>query len=118
MVCYTIPMRLTYLKPMEKSLNQTRSSTTGWLQHYSWLTLATIPLYTLGTYVSFKSQGYNYIELFVLNTFKASQRLLLHIVTFPVLLHFNATPTIKTVMLWLYVLDIVLIYWIEFSIFQ
>ncbi|HOZ74532.1 MAG TPA: DUF3667 domain-containing protein [Flavobacterium sp.] len=91
----------------------------NWMaQHYSWLTLATIPLYTLGTYVSFKSQGYNYIELFVLNTFKASQRLLLHIVTFPVVLHFNATPTIKTVMLWLYVLDIVLIYWTNFQFFN
>lgn len=87
-------------------------------KHFSWLTLATIPLYTLGTYASFKNQGYNYIEYFVLNTFKASQRLILHIVTFPILYHFNGTPTIKAFISVLYAIDIILIYWTNFQFFD
>lgn len=63
--------------------------------HFSWLTLATIPLYTLGTYIAFKKQGYNYIEYFILNTFKASQRLFAHLALFPLLYYFNGTPHIK-----------------------
>ena len=86
--------------------------------HYYWLTLATIPLYTLGTYICFKSQGYNYIEYFVLNAFKAAQRLILHLATFPVLYYFNGTPTIKTVTTILYILDIVLIYWTNIQFFD
>lgn len=86
--------------------------------HFSWLTLATIPFYTLGTYACFRNQGYNYIEYFVLNTFKASQRLILHILTFPILYHFNGTPTIKTFTTVLYAIDIALIYWTNFQFFD
>jgi len=86
--------------------------------HYSWLTLATIPLYTLGTFICFKQQGYNYIEYFVLNAFKASQRMILHLATFPLLYYFNGTPTIKTVTTILYTLDIILIYWTNVQFFN
>ncbi len=103
----------------EKEISKLDMDVNNWMaQHYYWLTLATIPIYTLGTFVSFRSQGYNYIEYFVLNTFKASQRLILHIVTFPILVHFNATPTIKTVMALLYLSDIILIYWTNFQFFN
>ncbi|GEP52668.1 hypothetical protein FNO01nite_33400 [Flavobacterium noncentrifugens] len=87
-------------------------------KHFSWLTLATIPLYTLGTYACFRNQGYNYIEYFILNTFKASQRLILHIVSFPILYHFNGTPAIKTFITVLYAMDIALIYWTNFQFFD
>jgi len=55
--------------------------------HYSWMTLATIPLYAIGTQLCFHRQGYNFTELFILNTFKASQRLFLHIATIPILIY-------------------------------
>ena len=87
-------------------------------KHYSWLTLATIPFYTVGTYISFRKQGYNFIEYLVLNTFKASQRLILHIVTFPVLYYFNGTPTLKSFITALYAIDIILIYWTNFQFFN
>ncbi|MCC9071080.1 DUF3667 domain-containing protein [Flavobacterium sp. F-65] len=86
--------------------------------HFSWLTLATIPLYTLGTYIAFKKQGYNYIEYFILNTFKASQRLFAHLALFPLLYYFNGTPHIKTVIGSLYVLDVILIYWTNMQFFN
>lgn len=59
--------------------------------HFSWVTIITIPLYTIGTYTVFRNQGYNFVELFVLNTFKASQRLFVQILTFPILLYLNKT---------------------------
>jgi hypothetical protein len=91
----------------------------NWMaKHYSWLNLATIPLYTTGTYLSFRHQGYNFIEYFVLNTFKASQRLILHIVTFPILYYFNGTPTLQKFIAVLYVMDIILIYWTNFQFFD
>lgn len=103
----------------ERKIPKLNEDINNWMaHHYYWLTLATIPIYTLGTFVSFRKQGYNYIEYFILNTYKASQRLILHIVTFPILVYFNATPTIKTVMAMLYVSDIILIYWTNFQFFN
>ncbi|MFC6098410.1 DUF3667 domain-containing protein [Flavobacterium qiangtangense] len=87
-------------------------------KHYSWLTLATIPFYTFGTYISFRKQGYNYIEYLVLNTFKASQRLILHIVTFPILYYFNGTPMLSNFITTLYIIDVILIYWTNFQFFD
>lgn len=90
-----------------------------WLAtHFSWITIATIPVYTIGTYICFKNQGYNYVEFFVLNTFKASQRLFVHIVTFPLILYFNGTPEVRTVMNILYIVDIILIYWTNLQFFN
>jgi hypothetical protein len=86
--------------------------------HFSWITLATIPLYTLGTYIAFKKQGYNYIEYFILNTFKASQRLLVHLALLPLLYYYNGTPQIKTVMKVIYLIDIILIYWTNVQFFN
>ncbi|OUL63629.1 DUF3667 domain-containing protein [Flavobacterium sp. AJR] len=86
--------------------------------HFSWITLATIPFYSLGTYIAFRKQGYNYIEYFILNTFKASQRLFVHIALFPLLYYYNGTPNIKTITQILYVIDIILIYWTNVQFFN
>ncbi|MBS7230552.1 DUF3667 domain-containing protein [Flavobacterium psychroterrae] len=86
--------------------------------HFSWITIATIPIYTIGTYICFRKQGYNYVELFVLNTFKASQRLFVHLLTFPFILYFNSTSEVRTVMNILYIVDIFLIYWTNFQFFN
>lgn len=105
--------------PGDNAIPKLDSDINNWMaKHYSWLTLATIPLYTFGTYIAFKNQGYNFIEYFVLNTFKASQRLILHIATFPFLYHFNGTTTITKVITILYAIDIILIYWTNFQFFD
>lgn len=90
-----------------------------WLAtHFAWVTLATIPLYTIGTYFSFKKQGYNIAELLILNTYKAAQRLFVHITLLPVYYHFNDTPNIKTITLIVYVLDVILIFWTNMEFFN
>lgn len=86
--------------------------------HFSWITIATIPIYTIGTYVCFRKQGYNFVEFFVLNTFKASQRLFAHLLTFPLLYYFNGKPEITLFVKILYVIDVLLILWTNIQFFD
>lgn len=86
--------------------------------HYAWVTLLTIPLYTIGTSIAFRKQGYNLVEYFILNTFKASQKLFVHIATFPLLYYFNGTHTMKTLSFIIYLVDVVFIYWTNAQFFN
>ncbi|WP_433830828.1 DUF3667 domain-containing protein [Flavobacterium anhuiense] len=86
--------------------------------HYSWVTIATIPIYTIGTYIVFRKQGYNYFEYFVLNTFKASQRLFVQILTFPALIYLNGTPQVQKFSSAAYIIGLVLIFWTNIQFFN
>jgi hypothetical protein len=86
--------------------------------HFSWITIATIPFFSLATFICFRHQGYNFVEYFVLNTFKASQKLFAHIITFPLIYYFNGTPAVKRVTMMLYAIDIVLIFWTNIQFFN
>jgi len=86
--------------------------------HFAWITLLTIPFYTVGTYVFFKSQGYNFIEFLIQNTYKASQRLFVHILLFPIIYYFNESPQINKVKFLLYLFDVVLIFWTNIEFFD
>lgn len=103
----------------EKDIPHLNLDINHWVaKHYSWLTIVMLPIYTLGTYVAFRNQGYNYVEYFVLNTFKASQRLFLHILIFPLLYYYNGTQSLHTLVLCLYIIDVALIYWVNFQFFE
>lgn len=86
--------------------------------HYAWATLLLIPLYTIGTRIAFRKEGYNIVEYFILNTFKASQRLIVHIATFPLLYLFNGTQKMKILSLIIYLIDVVFIYWTNAQFFN
>ncbi|MCD0469710.1 DUF3667 domain-containing protein [Flavobacterium sp. JAS] len=86
--------------------------------HFAWTTIATIPLFTIGTYIAFRNQGYNFVEYFVLNTFKAAQRLFLQILMFPFILYFNGTSHILILTKIIYILSIVLIFWTNIQFFN
>lgn len=86
--------------------------------HFAWITVGTIPIFTIGTYICFRKQGYNFVEYFVLNSYKASQRLVAHIVTFPLIYYFNGNPKISIVTNTLYALDILLILWTNIQFFN
>ncbi|OXA90980.1 DUF3667 domain-containing protein [Flavobacterium hercynium] len=86
--------------------------------HFFWITIANIPLFTIGTFICFRKQGYNFIEYFVLNTFKASQKLFAHIITFPLLYFFNGSPEIKSINILIYVIDLILIFWTNIQFFN
>jgi hypothetical protein len=86
--------------------------------HFAWTTIATIPIFTLGTYICFRNQGYNFVEYFVLNTFKAAQKLFVHIILFPLVYYFNGTPEINTITKFIYLLDLILIFWTNIQFFD
>ncbi|MDA6068908.1 DUF3667 domain-containing protein [Flavobacterium sp. AC] len=86
--------------------------------HFSWITIAIIPLFTIGTYICFRKQGYNFVELFVLNTFKASQKLFSHLLLFPLLIYYNGTPEIQKATSFIYAIDIVLTMWTNIQFFN
>ncbi|HSN47575.1 MAG TPA: DUF3667 domain-containing protein, partial [Flavobacterium sp.] len=86
--------------------------------HYAWTTLLMIPLYTIGTGIAFRKQGYNIVEYFIMNTFKASQKLFVHLALFPLLYLFNGTPTMRTLSIIIYSIDVVFIYWTNAQFFN
>lgn len=79
--------------------------------HFSLATFAQLPFYTIGSYISFRRQGYNFTEHLTLNTFLAGQRLLLRIATFPLLIIFNGTGSIHVFTNFLILLDFLLMTW-------
>lgn len=86
--------------------------------HFSWITIACIPIFTIGTYVCFRKQRYNFVEFFVLNTFKASQKLFAHLLSFPLLIYYNGTPEIKNVTSIIYLIDIIITFWTNIQFFN
>ncbi len=86
--------------------------------HFSWTTIATIPIYTIGTSIAFRKQGYNFVEYFVLNTFKASQRIFAQILMFPILLYSNSVSHLQWYSNLTYIIGIILIFWTNIQFFN
>lgn len=90
-----------------------------WLsQHYSVLALIQIPIFSLGTYVMFKKEGYNYIEHLVINCFIAGQKLILHILTFPIYYWLNKTNFSRPVDQFIDIVGYVLAFCTIFQLFK
>ena len=79
--------------------------------HYSWATLVLLPCYALGSFIAFRRQKRNFVEHLVLNAFLAGQRLVVHIITFPLLYIYNGTPRIGIISEILMIVDFCLIFW-------
>ena len=78
-------------------INEVIEKTSDWIgQHYSILALLQIPIFTIGTYLCFRKGGYNFVEHLIINTFLVGQRLILHIITFPLYYIYNGTPMLIT----------------------
>ena len=88
------------------------------LSHFSWVTLATIPLYTVGTWICFYDKGYNFVEYLVLNTYKAGQRLIVQIVFLPFIFLVKHSFDIGTVILVVYLIDLGLHFWTNIQFFN
>jgi hypothetical protein len=63
---------------------------TNWINaHYVWVELALLPVMSLSTWIWFRKRGYNLVEHVVINAFLASQRLILNIALYPIILFSN-----------------------------
>jgi len=90
-----------------------------WLtDHFAWITLLSIPLHTIGTAICFKKQGYNFIEYFILNTYKAAQKLYVSLLFIPLLYYYSGTPDIDKVFRTLILIDFVLYFWTNVQFFN
>lgn len=106
-----------YISSSDNSLDY--ESINEWvLTHFSWTTVLTIPLYTIGTYIVFKNQGYNFVQLFVLNTFKASQRLFVQILAFPAALYLYKSGHSQLFLTITYIIGLILIFWTNIQFFN
>jgi len=79
-------------------INEAIEKMSEWIgQHYSILALLQIPIFTIGTYLCFRKSGYSFVEHLIINTFLIGQRLILHIITFPLYYISNGTPMLTSV---------------------
>jgi hypothetical protein len=94
------------------------SKFSAWLsQHYSILALVQIPILSLGSYLSFRKAGYNFIEHAVINTFLTGQRLILRIIAFPLYDIYNQTPKLLPIDRVVNLIGYVLIFWSFYQLF-
>lgn len=98
----------------EKSVNLDE----WFLSHFGWVTLASIPLYTVGTAVCFYGKGYNFVEYLVLNIFKAAQRLIVQIIFLPFIFLVKQSLDVETIILVIYLIDIGLNFWTNIQFFD
>jgi hypothetical protein len=86
--------------------------------HYALVSLITLPIYAFGTFISFRKQGYNFVEHLVLNSYLAGQRLILHILFFPFVLLASKTGTEKGTNDLLSLIIAVITLWTMFQFFD
>lgn len=79
--------------------------------NYSISTLLSVPIYAIASFIVFYKQKYNFIEHVYLNTFLGSQRILLHLLIFPLFVIYNGTLKLKFVMDVSIFLDVILLVW-------
>jgi hypothetical protein len=100
-------------------IKETIGKISEWLsQHYAVIALTQIPIFSVGTYIGFKKSGYNFIEHVVINTFLTSQRIIVHIVSFPLYYLLNGTKTLKFVDRGISLIGYFLIFWSLFQLFN
>jgi hypothetical protein len=86
--------------------------------HFAWFSILSIPMYTIGSYIIFKKQGYNFVEHIVLNAYISSQRLYLNIVTFPLIYLLHYSPVLETVRNVIVGIEIILFAWTYVQFFN
>jgi hypothetical protein len=78
---------------LRESFNKVRE----WISsHYALVSLLLLPIFSVGTFFSFRKKGYNFIEHLILNAFLTSQRLVLVIVLSPFYTLLNGVKELKT----------------------
>ncbi len=80
-----------------EEIRQSFNEISEWVSgHYAIVSLLLLPVFTLGTFLSFRKKGYNFIEHLVLNAFLTGQRLVLRIVLFPVYYALSGSSSLQT----------------------
>lgn len=86
--------------------------------HFAIITLATLPVFALSSFLVFKKQGYNYTEHIILNSFYSTQRLWVRIIMMPLLLLPDAPETVNVLMKVFMLVDVLLMFWTYTQFFE
>ncbi|CAA7390366.1 hypothetical protein CHRY9393_02670 [Chryseobacterium fistulae] len=86
--------------------------------HYYYFVVATIPVFALMTFTLFRKVGYNFYEVIILEAFKSSQRLSIHIISLPILYFFKEKASFTIITNLLFIVDLVLILWTNRQFFN
>lgn len=118
LLCHLLHINLFVLTSEAVADNKTSTLNEFMLEHFGWLTLATIPLYTVGTFLCFYIKKYNFVEYLILNTFKAGQRLIVQILFLPFIFLLKHSMSVGTIMLVIYLIDLGLNFWTNIQFFN
>ncbi len=88
------------------------------IEHYYWFIIATIPLFGLSTFIAFRDHNYNFPEYIIFESFKASQRLIIHTLFLPVIFFAHSSDFTRFSINILFVIDISLITWTNIQFFS
>jgi len=102
-----------------EKLKHALSEFSDWVaSHFALVSLLTLPIFTLGTFIGFWKKGYNLSEHFVLNAYLTGQRLLLHVLFFPVIYFSNKTSWQKPIDSFLNLIVVIVTLWTMFQFFE
>lgn len=100
-------------------IKEALARTSEWIAgHYAVVALVQIPVFAIGTWIAFYKARYNYIEHLVINAFLTGQRLILHLVTFPLYYIFSGTPGLRVTERVIDIIGYVLMVWTLFQFFN
>ena len=86
--------------------------------HYVWIELGSLPFISFSTWLFFRKQGYNLVEHVVINSFLASQRLILNLALMPLIFIFDNKVFIMFQSAVVTVLSLGLFGWAFIQLFQ
>jgi hypothetical protein len=86
-------------------------------EHYAIVTIIQLPVFALCTFMVFRKVHYNFTEHLVLNSFLTGQKLIYHIILFPLIFFYSATPTLKPIIAIENLLDFGLTVWVFIQFF-
>jgi hypothetical protein len=90
-------------------MEQTQQKINAWMtSHFALVTLLAIPLYASASYLMFRKEGYNFVEHLVMNSFMAGQKLVVQLALFPVVLYYNGTDMINTILIAMLIIDLII----------
>lgn len=95
------------------------NSASDWIaEHYAVATILQLPVFSICTFLIFRKAKYNFIEHLVLNCFLTGQKQFFHIVLFPLIYFYTATPTIRPIISFENLADMALTIWVFVQFFN
>jgi hypothetical protein len=87
-------------------------------EHYAIVTILQLPIFALCTFLVFRKAHFNFIEHLILNSFLTGQKLIFHIILFPFIYLYSATPSIKPIIATENLADFGLMLWVFIQFFN